>query len=120
MLKYIFIISILLALGETPSALCAETEEETFKYDDMGARDPFVPLVDKDGKLTVVHGSIDTVKDIVVEGILYDSEGESVVILNGLVLNEGDQVGNITVERIFEHRVILSAKGKEYTLKLKE
>jgi hypothetical protein len=100
--------------------LCADEEEKAFKYGDMGMRDPFVPLVDKDGKLTVIHGSIDTINDIAVEGILYDSEGESVVILNGLVLNEGDQVGNIKVERIFEHRVILSAKGKEYTLKLKE
>lgn len=94
--------------------------EESFTYDDMGMKDPFFPLVDKDGKLTVTHGSIDSVNDIVVEGILYDDDGESVVILNGLVFKENDQVGTIRVERIEEDRVILSAKGRKYTLKLKE
>ena len=120
MVRYAFITLAVFSIITASGILYAGADEKPFAYDDMGVRDPFVPLVDEDGKLTVTHGGIDSIKDIVVEGILYDSEGESVVILNGLVLKEDDQVGNIKVERIEERRVVLSSKGKEYTLKLKE
>ncbi|MFH1868544.1 MAG: hypothetical protein ABH843_06190 [Candidatus Omnitrophota bacterium] len=120
MVRCALIISIFLGLLSCGGLLYAASDEKLFTYEDMDIRDPFVPLVDKDGKLMVTHGSIDSIRDIVVEGILYDNDGESVVILNGLVLKENDQVGDIKVERIQKHQVVLSSKSKKYTLKLKE
>jgi len=94
--------------------------EASFIYESEGRRDPFIPLITKEGKLLVTYGVITSINDVVLEGILYDPEGESIVILNDLVLKENDQVGNIKVERIEKNRVILSCKGEEHIFKTKE
>ncbi|NQT96070.1 MAG: hypothetical protein HQ572_06420 [Candidatus Omnitrophica bacterium] len=91
-----------------------------FVYESGGRRDPFVPLVNKEGKLMVTYGVISSINDVVLEGILYDDKGQSVAIMNDLVLKENDQVGSIIVKKIERDRVILIYNDKEYTIKLKE
>ena len=95
-------------------------EDLVFKYEPGANRDPFIPLVTKDGKLTVVYGTLNSINDVILEGILYDVTGESVVIMNDMVLKEGSMVGSIEVKKIGKDNVILSFKGKDHTFKLKE
>jgi len=112
----------LLLLCLTPCALhpVHAQEDSVFKYEPSANRDPFIPLVTKDGKLTVVYGTLNSINDVILEGILYDATGKSVVIMNDMVLKEGAKVGSIEVKKIEKYKVILSFEGKEYTLKLKE
>lgn len=98
----------------------ASEEEASFVYRAEGRNDPFLPLVSKDGKLTVTYGVINSINDVILEGILYDPAGESVVVLNDIILKENDQVGRIKVKRIENNYVILIYENEEYTIKLKE
>ena len=95
-------------------------QEKPFTYESKDKRDPFIPLVTKDGKLMPSRSAVGTVGDMVLEGIIYDPKGGSVAILNDMALKENDQLGGITVKKIERDKVILFFKDKEYTLKLKE
>ncbi len=101
------------------SSIVLAQEEISFIYEE-NVRDPFMPLVSKDGKLMVTYGAINSINDIILEGILFDAGGESVVVMNDLVLKVNDHVGNIKVKHIKENEVIILFKGEEYTLKPKE
>jgi len=95
-------------------------EESIFVYNSAGKRDPFVPLVTKDGKLLVTYGTINSIKDLILEGILFDENGESVVILNDLLLKENDDISGMTIKSIEKDRVTIIYEQKEHVLKLKE
>jgi len=114
--KYIIV---LLAIILTYPPVFAADETE-FIYDSRGERDPFMPLITKDGKAITTYGRISSISDVVVEGILYDAQGESVVVINDVVLKEGDSISGITVKSIEKNSVVLSFKDKEHTLKIKE
>ena len=103
-----------------PFSFIYAQEDAIFKYEAGVNRDPFIPLVTKDGKLTITYGTLNSINDVILEGILYDPSGESVVIMNDLVLKEGGRAGGIQVKKIDEDKVILSFEGKEYAFKLKE
>jgi len=103
-----------------PFSFIYAQEDAIFKYEAGVNRDPFIPLVTKDGKLTITYGTLNSINDVILEGILYDPSGESVVIMNDLVLKEGTRAGDIQVKKIEEDRVVLSFEGKDYTFKLKE
>jgi|GEM_PF-753023 len=103
-----------------PFSFIYAQEDTIFKYETGANRDPFIPLVTKDGKLTITYGTLNSINDVILEGILYDPSGESVVIMNDLVLKEGGRAGGIEVKKIEEDRVILFFEGKDYTFKLKE
>ena len=103
-----------------PLSLVSAQEEALFKYENNQNRDPFILLVTKDGKFTVTYGTIDSIDDVILEGILYDENGKSVVVMNDLVLKEHDKIGKIQVKKIEKDRVILFYKGEDHTFKLKE
>ncbi|MFC1806847.1 hypothetical protein ACFL0T_00565 [Candidatus Omnitrophota bacterium] len=102
-------------LGLSPIYVLAQD----FIYKSKGARDPFVPLASKDGKLVVTHGAISTVNDIFLEGIIYDPKGDSVAIVNDLIVKENDTIGTITIKKIESESVIFLYKDEEYVFKLK-
>ena len=90
MKKYAIIILVAAHLTLSFTFLHAEGES-SFVYRSNGKRNPFVPLVDKDGKFMITHGDVVSIRDIVLEGIMYDPRGgESVVILNDFILKEND------------------------------
>jgi hypothetical protein len=122
---FITILSLCLAFCALPFTtyhlpLLYAREDSLFEYESSENRDPFIPLVTKDGKLTVRYGTIDSIDDVILEGILFDKDGESVVIMNDLVLKESDKIGSMQVKKIEKDRVILSFKGEDHTFKLKE
>lgn len=86
------------------------------KYDTAGRRDPFVPLVGPDGVMSFRTKSA----DFIVEGIIYDPSGDSMVIVNGEVVRPGDYVRGASVVSIFRDRVILLQEDEEKIIWLRE
>jgi len=91
-----------------------------FKYDPHGKRDPFIPLIDRDGNLLPEIRPAGSTVEINLEGILWDQRGESYAIISGTVLREGDYFGDYKVINIERKRVILTRAGEEITINLSE
>ena len=100
-----------------PSAFASGQEQ--FIYDSHGRRDPFAPLMDKDGRRIATYSKAGSVSDLVIEGIIYDAYGDSVVIINDMILKEGESVSGATVKEIKKHSVVLSFKGKDHEFNVK-
>jgi type II secretory pathway component PulC len=96
------------------------SDQELFIYDSQGNRDPFMALLTKDGRPVTVYGSISSIGDVVVEGILFDPQGGSFVIINDMILKHGDSISGVTVKKIEINSVVLSFKGEDHTFKIKE
>ncbi len=54
--------------------VCAQ-EEEPFIYTDKGKRDPFIPLVDENGRYLLDSEEFYTFDELNIAGILWDPEG---------------------------------------------
>jgi len=91
-----------------------------YTYDAAGKRDPFMPLVTKEGRLAFTYGAVRSLEDIRLEGIVYDPGGDSIAIINGLVLKENDTLGNIKVVKIDPDKVILLFNQAKQVIRLEE
>lgn len=81
---------------------------ESFVYNSKGKRDPFSPLIGEGAVYEAKQAvDINSIEEVSLEGILYDEKGGSSVILNGMVLKEGDQIGSVVIEKIEPKKVIL-------------
>ena len=78
---------------------------ETIAYDPGGRRDPFIPLV---GKGTFKKAAAPTQSEWRIEGIIHDPFASSLVIIDGELYKEGDQVNNANIISIFEDRIIIA------------
>ncbi len=88
-------------------------------YEEHGRRDPFWPLVDKNGM--VINYRKDVSADRMhLEGIVRDASGEGYAVIDGTVVRAGDRVGIFTVRTIREDAVILENGRKTFTLHLKK
>ena len=92
----------------------AQENKYSFKTSD---KDPFVPLISKNGTILISHKV--TIGGLIIKGIIYSKESP-VAIINDLVLREGESVGGYTVVRIEEKKVILKNNNKEFILNLEE
>src|SRR3989338_5005104 len=95
-----FLWNLLLAFGMICVAGTLFADEKT-SYNARGRRDPFIPLV----TLTMKSSSsnllgIDNIEDLTVEGVVYDPKQGSVVIVNGAVLREGEELGGVKVLKV--------------------
>jgi hypothetical protein len=93
--------------------------QEQFVYDPQGRRDPFIPLVTPDGRLL----NLDTqqVKDSLnLEGVIYDEQGVSYAIVNGMVVKIGDMVDDYQVLKIERNKIIFIKEGNPFSIELKE
>lgn len=88
-------------------AISASFAEGAFKYDPKNKRDPFTPLIDKDGNLLPEYLSAATAVTLNLEGIIWSEKGESYAIISGAVLREGEMIGDYTVKKIERSRVVL-------------
>lgn len=86
--------------------------EEAIVYDAHAKRDPFVPLVTLTSRDSTGLLGIESGEDIKMEGIVYDPKG-SVVIVNGSVMKEGEESGNLKVVSIKPAGVLFSINGSE-------
>ena len=67
-------------------------------YEAHGKRDPFVPLVTTTMKsLSSGLLSVESFDDLSIEGVVYDPAHGSIVIVNGAILKEGEELGSVKV-----------------------
>jgi hypothetical protein len=94
--------------------------EESFIYDDAGRRDPFYPLVGNDGRILAPRDTNAKVKDLQLEGILWDAGGNSLAIINQQILSAGESIGAFEIIEIRRNEVVISSGNKQAILKLSE
>jgi len=103
-------VSVFGGLSDTPS-------DERFRYDDGGKRDPFVPLLtgksQREGLMAVRKET-----DINLEGIIWDPDGTSFVVINGEVLRKGQEAYLVRIEEISEYSARISVNGMTYVYAL--
>lgn len=90
---------------------------EEIRYDSGGKRDPFIPLVTAEG---IVDAKKFNTNDLQIEGIIFDPNGGSMVLVNGEFYKQGDHVNGANVISIFRDRVVLSQADEEKTLWIRE
>jgi type II secretory pathway component PulC len=98
------------------AAQCAVCED--YKYEPLGKRDPFVPLIGGSKPIVAKLEDITSVDDIKVEGIAIGAQGKRVAILNGEVLKENDKVGEVEIKKVDKKSVVIQMGGKSYNLYL--
>lgn len=87
--------------------------EESVLYDAQGKRDPFTPLVTTFTREASGLLGAESLEDIVVEGIVYDPPSGSIVIANGTVMREGEEVGPVKLLSIEAQGAQFSVNGVE-------
>jgi len=80
-------------------------------------KDPFVSLISKNGAILISRKV--SLGGLIIKGIIY-SDQSPVVIINDLVLKEGESIGEYSVLEIKERKVILKNADKEFILNLEE
>ena len=87
-------------------------------YEDQGRRDPFIPLVDEQGRYLLDTEVLYSSDEVKLSGILWDPQGESSVLINNQIVKIGESVNGFTLERITKDSITISKHGKEYTIRL--
>ena len=118
------ILSLIIIILSLNLNLVYSTEiDENFVYNSANKRDPFMPLVTKDGRYVYTAPGADVEKklgSITLEGILKTLSGEYLAIINGEMVKAGDKIMGLDVAEIKKDSVKLSADGKEKIYKFAE
>lgn len=94
--------------------------EEIFEYDSKGKRDPFVPLISESGAYVSDAYGVSSVKDIRLEGIVWDESNGSIAIVNGEIVSEGQKIGIAEVVKIEKDAVLFEIDNQEVRIELSE
>ena len=77
-----------------------------FIYQSKGKRNPFIPLVGKDGRLMRLDKEQERgASDLLVDGIIYDKQGVSFALVNDRVVGVGDYAGDYRVLKIQDDKI---------------
>ena len=110
-------ILVMTALLLSVNPVCAQ-EEEPFIYNDKGKRDPFIPLVDKNGRYFLDEGELYSFDDLNLSGILWDPAGKSSALINNQIVKTGESIGGFKISNVTKNSVTLFKDGKEYIMRL--
>lgn len=91
-----------------------------FVYGAPGKRDPFVSLMEAEKKAATRLEDITSIDEIRVEGIAMGREGKKSAIINGELLKEGSEVGEIKIKKISKKFVTLSIGDSTYNKEIPE
>ena len=105
---WIFFISLAMIM---PSYGQDQVESEL--YDPRGVRDPFIPLLTSSGHGVSGLLAVETIDDIVIEGIVYDPPKGSIIVVNGTVMSPGKTVGKVKVLEIEPKGALFSISDVE-------
>ena len=94
-------------------------EQISFVYDDHGRRDPFWPLVTSTGVISD-YDSDYSPSELVLEGIISDSQGKNMAIINGRIVKLDEQIGQYTVTKIDKESITLTTDKQKFEVKLKK
>ncbi len=110
---YSFLWISFMAFGMIYASSNAQAAEK--RYNVKGKRDPFVQLVGSNTHSAVAGlMGVETVEEITIEGIVHDSNPKnSIVVINGSVLKEGEESGPVKVLRIDPQGALFSVNGLE-------
>ncbi len=97
----------LIAIGSVTAA------DSSTLYDARGKRDPFVPVYAAAVGQSSGILAIESIDEVIVEGIVYDPKQGSIVIVNGTVLKEKEEAGNVKIVKIKPDGVLISVNGVE-------
>lgn len=95
-----------------------ELQSKPFVYSDNGKRDPFMPLVTSSGVMINTARQY-TLGDLNLEGIVSGGSG-NIAIINGVVLEAGQKMGDFLIKEINNDNVILLKGAQESVLRLKK
>ncbi len=93
--------------------------ERSFRYEAKGNRDPFVPLVSETGSYVSDAYGISGIKDIRLEGIVWDETKGSIAIINGEIVKEGQEIGSVKVLKIQKDGVIFNVDNEAVKIDLR-
>ena len=93
--------------------------EEDTRHDLSFARDPFVPLVGV-SNVNVKRGieGIFTIMDAKFQGTTTGTDGKKAIVLNGELIEEGESVGLVMVEKVGANTATISIDGVSHNLSL--
>ncbi len=87
---------------------------EPISYVAKGKRDPFVQLVASSKQAVGGLLGVESIDEIVVEGIMMDADSRnSIVVANGSVMKEGEEVGDVKLVKIQADGAVFSVNGME-------
>ncbi len=110
---------LVMILGCWGMATFAVANDTNFVYDDHGKRDPFWKLVSPSGAIVTYETDL-LLTDMTLEGIIFDPNGNSLAIINGVVVERKGRFGLYTIEKIETDKVILQKGLENFTLELKK
>lgn len=90
-------------------------QEYTYKY--QGQRDPFIPLISSSGYLVNLEPQENGALHL--EGIMYDADGESMIIVNGELLRVGESIGNAMISSIEPDKVIVIKNNEKVEIEFR-
>jgi len=105
---WIFFISLVMIM---PSYGQDQTANEL--YDPRGVRNPFIPLLTSSGHGVSGLLAVESIEDIVIEGIVYDPPNGSIIVVNGTVMSSGKTVGKVKVLEIEPKGALFSISDVE-------
>ncbi len=97
----LFLWNLLFCFGMILLSSCFVFAAEQEIYDAHGKRDPFVPLVTTSMKSSSSGLlGVENIDELSIEGVVYDPGHGSIVVVNGAILKEGEELGNVKVLKI--------------------
>lgn len=109
------LISLLIVIAVSAYAI----ENENLGYDSKNRRDPFRPLVDREGNILPEVRPAAANVELNLEGIVWSGKGDSYAIISGSVVGVGDLLGDYKVKAIEKNRVIMGRGGEESVINLR-
>ena len=116
--KIIFVIICIFCLSAVLAPPVFSEAAEGFIYDGGGKRDPFIPLITQNAKVATGLEAVQSIEDVVLEGIVWDSGGDSIAIMNGIIVKRNEEYGSVKIKAIEEEYVELFINKTEHRLNL--
>ncbi len=94
------------------------------EYQPKGKRDPFIPLLTKEGQRIHPPGldeeTAGGLASVVLQGVVFDPKAESYAIINGRIVRQHEEIDGMKVLKIEPTSVTLLVEGKPYQLTLRK
>lgn len=94
------------------------------EYQSKGKRDPFVPLLTKEGQRVYPPGTDEELTSgeirVILQGIVFDPKADSYAVINGKVVREKEEIEGVKVLKIEPERVTILVEGKPQLLTLRQ
>jgi ribosomal protein S4E len=112
----ILLLSLFLAL---PAAAQDKPKTAMPTYEKGNKKNPFIPIITNDGQLLNIEEENKEV-NFVLEGIIYDKEGNSMAIINGQILGKNDTILDAKIVEVRKDSVVYVKDEEIFVLNAKK